>query len=66
MTPSQRDDALRSALRAARENEDRWIAMSPEVTAWVRRRWERGRGRDRCRSAEAKSFAISGAGRKGL
>lgn len=27
------DDALRSALRAARENEKRWMKMSPEFSA---------------------------------
>ncbi|MGA8727109.1 MAG: hypothetical protein WB608_00035 [Terracidiphilus sp.] len=27
------DDALRSALRAARENEERWMKMSPEFSA---------------------------------
>lgn len=32
-TSSERCDALRFALRAARENEDRWIQMSPEFSA---------------------------------
>jgi hypothetical protein len=27
-----RDDALRSALRVAQENEDRWIKLYPEVS----------------------------------
>lgn len=31
------DDALRIALRAARENGDRWIEMSPESTADIER-----------------------------
>jgi hypothetical protein len=29
----QSADALQSALRAARENENRWVAMSPEFTS---------------------------------
>ena len=27
-----RDDELRSALRVAQENEDRWIRLSPEIS----------------------------------
>jgi hypothetical protein len=27
-----RDDALRSALRVAQKNEDRWIGLSPEIS----------------------------------
>jgi hypothetical protein len=29
----QSADALQSALRAARENENRWVAMSPEFNS---------------------------------